>query len=428
MQAAVHAGATPLLQNPPRVVQPEFRLPKGAVVATNANEGWARASRAHASNDDIEIDGVAGFIYDAAIVSLYVNPLTTFFMLSGCSPADQGADSEPEMNCDKDDDGYIRMGGGCGGNDCDDHNNSIHPDTSEICDNEKDDNCDGLIDEECSVVPNNPPPPPDTTNNDACIKLEEDKVNEINKNTTICPGEYDADILIRDISNIKLIGNNVIFESGGIKVENATNILVTGFKFLYGGNNAIELINSKDSTISNIYLSEITCGAGIVVDENSTGNTIDNLEVYGPGLGMVITGDNNIIKNSHFEMKEGEYCDIVTGPLIIGDQNTIMDNSFLNHQILVPGGDGNKFYNNEILYPYMGVGILLRSGDAYGDDVPYNSNNNTIEGNIIHYGNIGIKIAYGDNNTVRYNDLRFNDEVGVKVEGGQGNVIYGNQE
>jgi len=48
-----------------------------------------------------------------------------------------------EVDCDRDDDGYD--GEQCGGPDCDDGNELIHPDAEEVC-NEVDDDCDGIVD------------------------------------------------------------------------------------------------------------------------------------------------------------------------------------------------------------------------------------------------------------------------------------------
>ena len=47
---------------------------------------------------------------------------------------------------DIDEDGHIGID--CGGDDCDDLSDAVHPEAEEICDNEIDDDCDGLIDME----------------------------------------------------------------------------------------------------------------------------------------------------------------------------------------------------------------------------------------------------------------------------------------
>jgi len=60
-------------------------------------------------------------------------------------------DSECGPDCeDADDDGYCSEDDG--GSDCDDRRASVHPGATEICDNGRDDDCDGVIDEGCGCT------------------------------------------------------------------------------------------------------------------------------------------------------------------------------------------------------------------------------------------------------------------------------------
>jgi hypothetical protein len=65
--------------------------------------------------------------------------------LIDCADAD-ACGEEPACDCDVDNDGHNKAGGGCGGNDCRDDDPSVYPGAPERCDS-KDNDCDGTVDE-----------------------------------------------------------------------------------------------------------------------------------------------------------------------------------------------------------------------------------------------------------------------------------------
>lgn len=71
----------------------------------------------------------------------------------GCPTGQQCQSNGSCITCtDNDGDGYYTQGGGCGSIDCNDNNASVHPGATELCTNNTDDDCDGQINENCSIV------------------------------------------------------------------------------------------------------------------------------------------------------------------------------------------------------------------------------------------------------------------------------------
>lgn len=65
-------------------------------------------------------------------------PVTTTTSVEGCTDNDQ--------------DGYFAEGGDCGEKDCNDNDNTISPAADEVCDDGRDNDCDGVFDEDCGVT------------------------------------------------------------------------------------------------------------------------------------------------------------------------------------------------------------------------------------------------------------------------------------
>jgi len=67
--------------------------------------------------------------------------------------ADGNAVGCPPECTDNDDDGYAIEGDDCGPVDCDDSNGTVNPGADELCGDELDNTCDGVVDEGCVVEP-----------------------------------------------------------------------------------------------------------------------------------------------------------------------------------------------------------------------------------------------------------------------------------
>lgn len=103
-----------------------------------------------ADGDTFAVEGGACGPVDCDDANPAVNPDAVEICDNGIDDDCDGWADVDDPECatctDADEDGYAIEGGACGLVDCDDNNPNVHPDTSEICDNGIDDNCNGFID------------------------------------------------------------------------------------------------------------------------------------------------------------------------------------------------------------------------------------------------------------------------------------------
>ena len=93
------------------------------------------------------------------ILNATINPTITYY--ADADGDGYGISSTSVSNCIGAPSGYVALAG-----DCDDNNNTIHPNAVEICFNNIDEDCDGLIDENC--ICSNPPTAYAGSNLNAC--------------------------------------------------------------------------------------------------------------------------------------------------------------------------------------------------------------------------------------------------------------------
>lgn len=90
---------------------------------------------------DTDNDGIC----DESEIDCGSDPDDAFSICEICDGLDNNIDGDIDEGFDEDDDGFTICN-----EDCDDFNSDINPDADEICDNQIDDNCDGIIDAEDS--------------------------------------------------------------------------------------------------------------------------------------------------------------------------------------------------------------------------------------------------------------------------------------
>ncbi len=199
---------------------------------------------------------------------------------------------------------------------------------------------------------------------------------------------------------------------GWLALVNCSNIIVSNIEFSHN-DQAILLVNTVDSVISNCIAHDTSRGISLYYDSNN--NVIENCISYNNGYGIYFysSSDNNQIINCHmYNNSIGIYgYKYATNHVIENcafDNNTegIMLYYYSNNNLI----SNCTFYNNE-----------------YGIDLYYKNNFNEIRDCVIVDNEIGIDLYYyTSSNTVENCNISHNSVVGVRIYKSTGNIIVDN--
>jgi nitrous oxidase accessory protein NosD len=195
------------------------------------------------------------------------------------------------------------------------------------------------------------------------------------------------------ISNISIVGNNIIDSREGVNLEFSSNNSITGNVFTDGGllaynsyGNLVEanLVNGKPLVYLEGVSNHVVEDAGQVILLNCNNMRIENLNLSKTNYAIQLGGTNNtIIKNNQIIAKDH----VETGILLYASSN--------NNSIA-----GNNITNN-----------------SYGMWLETFSNNNSIVGNNIAYNSNGILLGGGSlNNHIFHNNFMNNTQQTVAAD------------
>ncbi|MCK4327011.1 MAG: right-handed parallel beta-helix repeat-containing protein [Candidatus Diapherotrites archaeon] len=317
---------------------------------------------------------------------------------------------EPEECSDNDGDGYGDPASGeCTypQKDCDDSDSAVHPGATEVCTDEKDNDCDGKIDcadtEDCSTHP-------------AC-EVPVDNDDDGYTSDVDCD---DTDPAINPGAAEGMGAGETCFDGKDNDCDGDTDcddsecgVEISGMCHLLIGECGYEITTGGYYTLSSNLA--CTAGDGVRFGGGSSGATLNcnnkQLSGSGGGNGIYVTGGaaNARIKN----------CVVTSfnyGVYIQGNNARVEDSNFANNQIgaYVTGAVGPQFMHNSFTMHNI-YGIRLESVPNFRLD----------DNDIMNSGNAGVVIGAGSSGgTLRLNNIDHN-QMGVEDRAG-GNTYSDN--
>lgn len=206
-------------------------------------------------------------------------------------------------------------------------------------------------------------------------------------------GTYSDPFVIEDlIIDAGGSGSGILIENSFVyvRIENCT---------IYNGDTGISLFNSVNNLILRNNVNNNTFGIRLRNSENLIimGNEAYNNEYY--GISLVSSSEIYVIENvANHNNYAGIHLEETIGIIVSG--NTANHNNYFDWSMGIALTSSNHTFVSENTLSYnRQSGIIL-----------YNSNNNTIQFNVIKQSDIGIYLAYSYNNEISNNYFRGNHD------------------
>jgi parallel beta-helix repeat protein len=224
-----------------------------------------------------------------------------------------------------------------------------------------------------------------------------------------------------------------------IKVENATDIIFSGFDIGYGHGNGINLRNTRSVCIYDCKVANLG-GSGINV--NGYSNTVSSCELYNLGLSGIrlsggsreklIRADNLAFNNHihHFGMFQRTYA---PGIGVNGCGQVVQNNLIHDapHSAVLYGGNEHLFEKNEIHSVVLetrdaGAFYTGRDWGSQGTILRYNYIHDLGLGNTNHANTMGIYLDDCDSGETLEGNVLVNVGRGFMIGGGRDNIMINN--
>ncbi len=238
---------------------------------------------------------------------------------------------------------------------------------------------------------------------------------------------YDAGIKLSDVSNGKLINNNLSFNYIGIYLTGSNNNTLSYNNVSFNENSGISITSSQNNTLfRNDAFFNYNSFVLLSSDDNILSSNNISYNYYGIYLG---TAENNkllgntVLYNDFtgISMDYYSYHNTLSGNIMEGNGIVLGHNTFNNYI------DTTNLVNGKPVYYYEGqIGLEIDGLTNIGQLILVNCSNSLISKLNISHTTYAISLYYCNNNTISGNNASYTENQGIWLFYSDNNIVSGN--